>query len=547
MPARARPARGSSARGRRAGRALRARRGTPGGRAAARGARPLARGAARGSRGRGVRARRSDAARGAPPRGLEQRIDADLALGRHAELVGELEAARGRAPAPRAPPRAADARALPIGAAGRGARRLPRRARRAGRRARHRARAAAAAARAGDPRPGPVARLAAASHDGAEAAESDRAVAAAVGRCARRTARRSRSRSRAGAGGGASSPHGSCRDEDDVASGSRCADAARAERSGPHVADRRLHDAATGRRRRPPCDGIRRRLRARSTAPPRLDGTQLSAAARRLLAAHPPTSASSRARVPTGSAACSCRSAAASTSGPRSSSGRGDGAARRVLQLTLVGTKADARRGPARREPPSRRRVACACNGSSGRRSARPGRRAERALVEAVGRRRLVVAGVSPRWRQEGIGDWRRALVSGGRLPVCCSSTVGRARGCSLRVRAARASRGRSRARRSCRARRGRRPRYPAGTPCSRPWARSIPSKKFRKHGERRCPEQVVRAAVRVGRAVPRSSAGARSNAELGRAGWVQSHARAPNPAVSLKDGYEERLGSGPG
>jgi DNA-binding SARP family transcriptional activator len=42
----------------------------------------------------------------------------------------------------------------------------------------------------------------------------------------------------------------------------------------------------------------------------------------------------------------------------------------------------------------------------------------ERALVEAVAGSGLVVAGVSPRWRHEGIGNWRRALVSGGRLPV---------------------------------------------------------------------------------------------------------------------------------
>ena len=54
---------------------------------------------------------------------LEERIDADLAAGRHADLVGELEALIARAPAARAAARPADARALPLGAPGRGARR----------------------------------------------------------------------------------------------------------------------------------------------------------------------------------------------------------------------------------------------------------------------------------------------------------------------------------------------------------------------------------------------------------------------------------------
>ena len=72
---------------------------------------------------------------------LEERIDADLELGRGGELVGELEGLVARAPAARAPARAADARALPLGAAGGGARGVPRRAPRARRRARDRARA----------------------------------------------------------------------------------------------------------------------------------------------------------------------------------------------------------------------------------------------------------------------------------------------------------------------------------------------------------------------------------------------------------------------
>ena len=56
---------------------------------------------------------------------LEQRIDADLASGRHAELVGELEALVDRASAPGASARPADARALPLGSPSRGARRVP--------------------------------------------------------------------------------------------------------------------------------------------------------------------------------------------------------------------------------------------------------------------------------------------------------------------------------------------------------------------------------------------------------------------------------------
>ena len=44
---------------------------------------------------------------------IERRIDADLVLGRHAQLVPELEALVGEHPAARSPPRAAHARALP--------------------------------------------------------------------------------------------------------------------------------------------------------------------------------------------------------------------------------------------------------------------------------------------------------------------------------------------------------------------------------------------------------------------------------------------------
>ncbi len=52
---------------------------------------------------------------------LEDRIDARLALGEHARLVGELEALVREHPIARALGRSADARAVPIGAPGRGA------------------------------------------------------------------------------------------------------------------------------------------------------------------------------------------------------------------------------------------------------------------------------------------------------------------------------------------------------------------------------------------------------------------------------------------
>ena len=82
---------------------------------------------------------------------LEERIEADLELGRHGDVVGELEALVARAPAARDVPPAADARALPRGPAGRGARRVPGCARPLRRRARHRARPGAQAAPVGDP------------------------------------------------------------------------------------------------------------------------------------------------------------------------------------------------------------------------------------------------------------------------------------------------------------------------------------------------------------------------------------------------------------
>ena len=67
---------------------------------------------------------------------VEDRIDADLALGRHADLVGELEALVSWNPLRERLRGAADGRALPLGAPGGRAGRLPRLPRHARERAR---------------------------------------------------------------------------------------------------------------------------------------------------------------------------------------------------------------------------------------------------------------------------------------------------------------------------------------------------------------------------------------------------------------------------
>ena len=87
-----------------------------------------------------------------------KRVDASLALGRHAALAGELEALVAAHPLRERLGRPADARALPLEAPGGGARGLQPNAEAARRRARHRAEPGAPAAREGDPQPGSVAR-----------------------------------------------------------------------------------------------------------------------------------------------------------------------------------------------------------------------------------------------------------------------------------------------------------------------------------------------------------------------------------------------------
>ena len=85
---------------------------------------------------------------------LEQRIERDLADGRHAELVGELDALVHAHPLREHLRCAADAGPVPRGPAGRGARGVPGRARRARRRARDRAGPRSTGAAPADPHPG---------------------------------------------------------------------------------------------------------------------------------------------------------------------------------------------------------------------------------------------------------------------------------------------------------------------------------------------------------------------------------------------------------
>src|SRR5262245_10349120 len=82
---------------------------------------------------------------------LEGRLEADLQLGRHADLVGRARRARRAPSAARGAAAPADARALPLRPAGGGARRIPGGEARARRRARDRALTDAARPRAADP------------------------------------------------------------------------------------------------------------------------------------------------------------------------------------------------------------------------------------------------------------------------------------------------------------------------------------------------------------------------------------------------------------
>ena len=147
------PRRGRAARARR--RAARA-----GGGAAARGARRCGAGRRwpswRSSRSRRPRSR---AWRSSGWRRSRRAIEADLAAGRHAALVGELRQLVAEHPTPRAARRPAHARAVSQRTPDRGARGLSRDARRARGRRRRRAGARAAAPARGDPPPRPALEL----------------------------------------------------------------------------------------------------------------------------------------------------------------------------------------------------------------------------------------------------------------------------------------------------------------------------------------------------------------------------------------------------
>ena len=124
-------------------------------------------------------------------------------------------------------------------------------------------------------------------------------------------------------------------------------------------------------------------------------------------------------------AASSSRSAAASTTGRRSSSAPGSRSATGA-PLRLVGTRADPRSG--RRDASRLLADASLAVQRVVDVDAAPVLADPDGLVDAVADAGLVVVGISPRWRDEGIGATRRALVRERGRP-CCSSTAARGPG----------------------------------------------------------------------------------------------------------------------
>ena len=202
---------------------------------------------------------------------VELRVEADLAAGHAAELVGELQALTGGAHVARAPARAADARALPGRAPGRCAGGVPAGPRGPRRGARDRAGTRAAEAAPGDPGAGPRSRRRAAGVRPAQrapcAAEPDdrprrgdrRDRGAGAGRCgsAADVDRAGRRRQDAGGARGGTGGRGRLR-------GRRRVRAARARRT-PAGRARSDHGRTRHRRAR---GGVCRRARSSGSWPP---------------------------------------------------------------------------------------------------------------------------------------------------------------------------------------------------------------------------------------------------------------------------------------
>ena len=199
-----------------------------------------------------------------------------------------------------------------------------------------------------------------------------------------------------------------------------------ARRDRPARADGGVHERRPRRRPRPARERERRRPRARRRAARSSTATSFRPRSRRCSTARPRTSRRSPAGRPTWRAGSSSRSAAASTTGPRSSSARGSPRrpARRSGSSARAPTPAAAGATRAASSPTRRSR----CSGSSSV-DAAPVLADPGGLVEAVADAGVVAVGLSPRWRSEGIGATRRALVRDAR-PPCCSSTAARARAC---------------------------------------------------------------------------------------------------------------------
>ena len=162
------------------------------------------------------------------------------------------------------------------------------------------------------------------------------------------------------------------------------------------------------RRRRPPRDDVRRRARRSWMRHPISKRISFRTTWPRFSSVRPPTSDARWSSRSTGGRGrgSSCPSAAASTTGRRWSSE--PGSPRDVLPLRLVGTRADPRRG---RRDASRllADASLAVQRVVGIASRAAPRRAERGgLVSAVDAATLVVLGISPRWRHEGIGGAAR-------------------------------------------------------------------------------------------------------------------------------------------